>query len=79
MKQREPIEVDTSKNTQLNTGKEPSLPVFIPMRIVRWIFYSTLFACALIPFAASYWQDICGGLILGHFASQLNALINKKA
>jgi hypothetical protein len=58
--------------------KEPSLPVFIPMRIVRWVFYSVLFACALIPFAASYWQDTCGALILGHFASQLNALINKK-
>lgn len=56
--------------------KEPSVPV--PMRIVRWVFYSTMFACSLIPFAASYWQDICGGLILGHFASQLNALINKK-
>lgn len=70
--------LNTSENAS-NEVKEPTLPVFIPMRIVRWIFYSIVFSNLLIPFAASYWQDICGGLILGHFASQLNALINKKA
>jgi hypothetical protein len=58
--------------------KEPSLPVFIPMRIVRWVLYSAGFACLLMPFIQTYWQVACGGLILGHFASQLNALINKK-
>jgi hypothetical protein len=58
--------------------KEPGLPVTIPLSIVRWVWYSVVFACLLIPFAASYWQEVCGGLILGWFASQLNALINKK-
>lgn len=55
--------------------KEPVLPV--PMRVVRWAVYSTGFACLVIPFATNYWQVVCGGLILGHFASQLNALIKK--
>jgi len=55
--------------------KEPVLPV--PMRVVRWVVYSAGFACLVTPFATNYWQAICGGLILGHFASQLNALIKK--
>lgn len=80
MKQREPIEVDTSKNAVLNTGKEPTLPVFIPMRIVRWFAYSLCFGLILAP---GFWQInaravIGTAFILGHFASQLNALINKK-
>lgn len=68
----------TADTTTEMTKKEPGLPLTIPMSILRWLFYSIVFANLLIPFAASYWQDICGGLILGHFASQLNALINKK-
>ncbi len=62
--------------------KEPSLPVFIPMRIVRWSLYSVGFMLLIIPFVAwteyESYKSACGGLILGHFASQLNALINKK-
>lgn len=70
---------DKTKKEGIQGGiQEPRLPVLIPLHIVRWLFYSIVFANLLIPFAASYWQDICGGLILGHFASQLNALINKK-
>jgi hypothetical protein len=67
-------------------GKEPSLPVFIPMRIIRWVLYSCFFTLLLIPIIAMKGDHgirsalACGsgGLILGHFASQLNALINKK-
>lgn len=61
--------------------KEPSLPVFIPMRIIRWLAYSMAFSA---PLALWYpdmvgWDGLVGTcLILGHFASQLNALINKK-
>jgi hypothetical protein len=62
--------------------KEPTLPVFIPMRIVRWILYSFIFMLLLVPFVQGLRYDgakaACGGLIMGWFASQLNALINKK-
>jgi hypothetical protein len=84
---REHKQVDTSTNAKMDNVKEPSLPVFIPMRIVRWILYSCFFTMLLIPFIAMMSDRgirsglACGsgGLILGHFASQLNALINKKA
>lgn len=60
--------------------KEPTLPVFIPMRIVRWLAYSAFICLLLIP---AMWEQkiritISIALVLGHFASQLNALINKK-
>lgn len=79
MKQREPIEVNTSDNAKLGP-KEPALPVFIPMRIVRWLAYSAFICGLLIP---AMWDQkvritISIALVLGHFASQLNALINKK-
>jgi hypothetical protein len=79
MKQRETIEVNTSDNAKLG-AKEPTLPVFIPMRIVRWLVYSAFMCLLLIP--AMWDQEIkitvSIALVLGHFASQLNALINKK-
>jgi hypothetical protein len=60
--------------------KEPALPVFIPMRIVRWLAYSAFMCLLLMP--AMWDQEIrvtvVIALVLGHFASQLNALINKK-
>lgn len=61
--------------------KEPTLPVFIPMRMVRWFAYSLCFGLILAP---GFWMVNARGVIgaafiLGHFASQLNALINKKA
>lgn len=62
--------------------KEPTLPVFIPMRIVRWVLYSIGFAGPLAMWYPNLvgWDGLIGTcLILGHFASQLNALINKKA
>lgn len=61
--------------------KEPTLPVFIPMRIVRWALYSIGFTGPLAMWypALVGWDGLVGTcLILGHFASQLNALINKK-
>jgi hypothetical protein len=64
-----------TEDKQTEQAKEPVLPV--PMRVVRWAVYSAGFACLLLPFAINYWQVICGGLILGHFASQLNAIIKK--
>lgn len=62
-------------------AKEPSLPVFIPMRIMRWVLYSAFICVLLMP---AMWEhdiriSISVSLILGHFASQLNALINKKS
>jgi hypothetical protein len=81
MKQREAIEVNTSENAKL-PAKEPSLPVFIPMRMVRWVLYSFVFMLLLVPFVSGLRYDgakaACGGMVLGWFASQLNALINKK-
>lgn len=76
---REFANIETSKDTMAGEKpKEPTLPVFIPMRVIRMVLYSLYFTCLLFPFCKSYWQFTCGGLILGHFASQLNALINKK-
>lgn len=79
MKQREAIEVNTSENAKLG-AKEPSLPVFIPMRLLRWFTYTAAFGIMLAP---GFWQINARGVIgasfiLGHFASQLNTLINKK-
>jgi hypothetical protein len=77
---REAIEVNTSENAKI-PPKEPSLPVFIPMRIVRWILYSMAFTGPLATWCPKFvgWDGLIGTcLILGHFASQLNALINKK-
>lgn len=77
---REAIEVNTSENAKLNKNKEPGLPVTIPMSIVRWLSYSLFMLALLFP---AFWEGdakvaISLALILGHFASQLNALINKK-
>ncbi len=59
--------------------KEPALPVMVPLSVVRWFAYSAAFIILLRPFLyPQWWQNISGGLILGWFASQLNALINKK-
>lgn len=80
---REFANIETSKDTMAGEKpKEPTLPVFIPMRIVRWVAYSMAFTA---PLALWYprlvgWDGLIGTcLILGHFASQLNALINKKS
>lgn len=89
---REFKQVDTSTNAKMdgkpkepptpNSVKEPSLPVKIPMSIVRWVCYSFIFMLLILPFVAGLERDgskaVCGGLILGWFASQLNAIINKK-
>lgn len=78
---REFANIETSKDVGIpGAAKEPTLPVFIPMRIVRWIMYSALICLLLIP---AMWDQkvritISIALVLGHFASQLNALINKK-
>jgi len=72
--------IHTSKDVTMPVSKndEPGLPVKIPLSIVRWVAYSTAFWVLLTPFLfPKIWQHICGGLILGWFASQLNALIKK--
>jgi hypothetical protein len=58
---------------------EPGLPVKIPLSVVRWLAYSLLFTTVLIPamWELNIWWTISPSLILGHFASQLNALIKK--
>lgn len=71
--------VDTSGVVN-KTEKQPSVPVHIPMAIVRWMAYSLCFGLILAP---GFWLINARGVIgaafiLGHFASQLNALINKK-
>lgn len=76
---KEHKQVDTSTNAKMDK-REPALPVFIPMRIVRWLAYSALICILLIP---AMWEQkirvtVSISLVLGHFASQLNALINKK-
>lgn len=81
---RQFVDGDTSTNATMpprskKSGadtRETSVP--IPIGWVRWLFYTVVFANLLIPFHPTPWQVLCGGAILGHFASQLNALINKK-
>lgn len=61
--------------------KKEGLPVWIPLSTLRWAGYSFLFALLLFPFhenPLTSWQHVVLSFILGHFASQLNALINKK-
>lgn len=78
---REFANIETSKDMGVpGTAKEPTLPVFIPIRVVRWLAYSAFICLLLIP---AMWEQkiritISIALVLGHFASQLNALINKK-
>lgn len=85
MKQREFIDVDTSTNATLpprttkETEEAPGLPVKIPLSWVRWVAYTMVFTLLLFP----YWEDtglkmVSTAAILAWFASQLNALINKK-
>lgn len=59
---------------------EPGLPVKIPLSILRWLAYSMIFAGSLALWYPELvgWDGLVGTcLILGHFASQLNALIKK--
>lgn len=66
------------KPQPVEKNNQDVIPFSLPLSIVRWIFYSIWLANLLIPFRLTPWQLVCGGLILGQFASQLNALINKK-
>lgn len=68
-------EIKKGKDEQ---AKEPRVPIMVPLSLLRWIVYSACFATLLIPFTKAPWQLACGGLILGWFAGQLNALIHKK-
>jgi hypothetical protein len=67
------------KEQPIEKKQEPGLPVKIPLSIVRWLAYSLLFTVVLIPamWELNIWWTISPSLILGHFASQLNALIKK--
>lgn len=71
----------TADTTTEMTKKEPGLPLIIPMSILRWLAYSALFTVIIMPalWDKDVWSTIAPALILGHFASQLNALINKKS
>jgi hypothetical protein len=56
----------------------PTIPVHVPMNIVRWMVYSGCFFLLLWPFFLPRGQWICGAMILGWFAGLLNAIANKK-
>ena len=58
--------------------EEPGLPMRIPMSVIRWLVYSFCFFWLLLPFWVNdSAKKACAALILGWFAGQLNALINK--
>jgi hypothetical protein len=70
----------SDKKEQIEQKGEPGLPVKIPVSIVRWLAYSVTFSGALAVWYPRFvgWDGLVGTcLILGHFASQLNALIKK--
>ena len=74
--------IETSKDVNMPISKadEPGLPVKIPLSIVRWLAYSISFSGALALWYPRLvgWDGLVGTcLILGHFASQINALIKK--
>jgi len=62
----------------VSEAKEPAIPIKVPMSLVRWVLYSVCFFLLLTPFEHTVAQWVCGALILGWFAGQLNAIINKK-
>jgi hypothetical protein len=71
---------DKPKDAVKSATQEPRLPIHIPLSLVRWMTYSVCFALILAP---GFWLINARGMIgvswiLGWFASQLNALINKK-
>lgn len=73
-------QVDTSANAKIDKKDEPVLPIKIPLSIVRWLAYSAYCSGMLsvwYPSLVGYWGYIGTSLLLGHFASQLNALIKK--
>jgi hypothetical protein len=77
---REFKQTDTSTSAKMDNNEQPGLPVKIPLSIVRWLVYSVTFSGALALWYPQYvgWDGLVGTcLILGHFASQLNALIKK--
>jgi hypothetical protein len=58
-----------------------SVPIKVPVNIIRWLLYSITLWGILGPFyrnPLNLGQWISAALILGWFASQLNAIINKK-
>jgi hypothetical protein len=57
--------------------KEPD--VSIPLSFVRWLCYSILFFTFLIGYISVFtiWEVIGTSLTLGHFAGQLNKIIDK--
>jgi hypothetical protein len=81
---RELPNIETSKdvNMPVSNKDEPGLPVKIPLSIIRWLLYSFAFMLLLTPIVSGTNHDgpkaACGGLILGWFASLLNAIASKK-
>lgn len=76
---REFANIETSKDVG-GPGKDREPMIQVPMAMVRWLAYSTCFAFILAP---GFWEINYRGVlgasyVLGWFASQLNALINKK-
>jgi hypothetical protein len=61
-----------------NSSGEPTIPVHVPLAIFRWLLYTLFFALFLIPFWLENWRVVFIAPCIGHFASQLNAIINKK-
>jgi hypothetical protein len=59
-------------------AKEPMIPLSTFTPLFRWLMYGAVFFILLIPFPHTVAQWVCGALILGWFAGQLNAIINKK-
>lgn len=76
---REFSNIETSKDVSApGVAKAPMIPV--PIALLRWLAYS---ACFTIMLAPGFWEINYRGVlgasyVLGWFASQLNALINKK-
>lgn len=55
--------------------------VQVPTSLIRWLCYTLLFSVILTPFVSggslTVLQMFSAGAILGHFAGQLNKLIDK--
>jgi hypothetical protein len=76
-----PKDLERVNSSDVQSKSEPGLPVKIPLSAVRWFCYSLVFMILLFPFIIGLeydWLKLSfGGMILGHFASQLNAIIKK--
>lgn len=65
------------KQIEKPTAEQVHVPMKDVVNIIRWLTYALCFGLLLLPFHLNIWQNLCGALILGWFASLLNGIKNE--